>query len=638
MKRILILMSATGGGHKASAEALKAGFEQRFPGQFEVTIVDILIDHLPIVLRELPKAYPILANDAQWAWKLLWATGDHPKPVRNFMQLVARLAEHNIIALFRQYNPDVFISVHPLVHQLSFRALRKMRWRRPFVTVVTDLASTHPLWFEPKVASCFVASSVAYRNALQAGLQADQIKLYGLPVRPSFSTPSAPKADLRTKLKLDRSLPAVLIVGGGDGIGPVAEIAEELNERLSETGKPTGQIIVICGRNQSLVEELNAIKWTVPVKINGFVTNMAEWMSASDCIVTKAGPGTIAEAMICGLPILLSGFIPGQEEENVPYVVENGAGAYSNRPAEIARIVERWFTTDHERLQQMSLNSLRMARPQATVRIVESIAELVGLKSELRVAILSDIHGNLTALDAVLADIERRGGVDEYWILGDLVAVGPDPIGVLERLLDLPKARFVRGNTDRYVTTGERPKPTAAEVEKDPALATILAEMVDGFGWTQGMLTAAGWLGWIERLPVEIRVELPDGTHFLGVHASPGQDDGEGFHSGMSDDALQATFGNDEAGLICVGHTHCPTEREINGKMLCNVGSVSNPFAPDLRASYAILRANSTGHTVTHFRVEYNHEAVIVALERNRFPARNYVARFMRGEMRASWS
>ena len=83
MKRILILMSATGGGHKASAEALKAGFEQRFPGQFEVTIVDILIDHLPIVLRELPKAYPILANDAQWAWKLLWATGDHPKPVRN---------------------------------------------------------------------------------------------------------------------------------------------------------------------------------------------------------------------------------------------------------------------------------------------------------------------------------------------------------------------------------------------------------------------------------------------------------------------------------------------------------------------------------------------------------------------------
>lgn len=636
-KRILILMSATGGGHKASAEALKAGFEQRFPGQFEVEIVDLLIDHMPMLLREVPKAYPILANDAQWAWKLLWATGDHPRPVRNFMQVIARLAEHNIIRLFRQYNPDIFISVHPLVHELSFRALRKMRWRRPFITVVTDLASTHSLWFEKKVTTCFVASDVAYHHALQCGLRADQLKLFGLPVRPAFSAPIASKAELRQKVGIDPDLPACLIVGGGDGIGPVTEIAQQVNDRLGETGKATGQLVVVCGRNKALMDELKSMRWSVPITINGFVTNMAEWMGACDCIVTKAGPGTIAEAMICGLPILLSGFIPGQEAGNVPFVVENGAGTYSNQPAEIGRIVERWFTTDRDRLEQLSMNSRRLARPQATQRIVESIAELAGVKSELRVAILADIHGNLTALDAVLADIDRRGGVDEVWVLGDLAAIGPNPIGVLERLLDLPKVRMVRGNTDRYITTGERPAPTAEDVQRNPQLAATLAEMVDGFGWTQGMITAAGWIGWLDRLPLELRIQLPDGTQFLGVHASPGKDDGDGLHPGLDDAQLLATFGSDDADLICVGHTHCAMEKNLAGKTLVNVGSVSNPFPPDLRASYALLRADTSSYIIMHYRVEYDHNAVIAELEQSRFPGKHYVARFMRGEIVASW-
>lgn len=636
-KRILILMSATGGGHKASAEALKAGFEQRYPGQFEIDIVDLLIDHMPIVLRELPKVYPILANDAQWAWKLLWATGDHPRPVRRFMQLVARLAEKNIIHLFRQYNPDIFISVHPLVHELSFRALRKMRWRRPFVTVVTDLASTHALWFAPKVTTCFVASDVAFRHALQCGLHADQIKLYGLPVRPAFSMPISKKAELRTKLNMHPTLPAVLIVGGGDGIGPVAEIAEQLSERLAGNGRPIGQVVVVCGRNQSLLEEVRSIQWSVPVKVNGFVTNMAEWMAACDCIVTKAGPGTIAEALICGLPILLSGFIPGQEAENVPYVVENGAGAFSTRPAEIARTVERWFTSDSDRLEQMSQNAKRLARPNATLHIVESIAELVGVKSELRVAILSDIHGNLTALDAVIADVERRGGVDEYWVLGDLVAIGPNPTGVLERLINLPKVRFARGNTDRYVVTGERPAPTLDDVKKNPEMLSTFSEITASFAWTQGIVTAAGWLEWLERLPLEIRGKLPDGTYFLGVHASPGSDDGDGLRPDLNEEQIHQLFGQDDADVICVGHNHWPMEKKIAGKHLVNIGSVSNSFLPNGHASYVLLRADQEDYALTHCQVEYDRAAVVEELERMRFPGKKYVTGLLSGEKKAPW-
>lgn len=94
----------------------------------------------------------------------------------------------------------------------------------------------------------------------------------------------------------------------------------------------------------------------------------------------------------------------------------------------------------------------------------------------MRIALLSDIHGNSIALDAVLADIQTNGGVDEYWILGDLCAIGHDPVGVLERVAQLPNVRFVRGNTDRYTVTGALPNPTFAEVAKDASLIPKFAE------------------------------------------------------------------------------------------------------------------------------------------------------------------
>ena len=91
----------------------------------------------------------------------------------------------------------------------------------------------------------------------------------------------------------------------------------------------------------------------------------------------------------------------------------------------------------------------------------------------MRIALLSDIHGNPIALDAVLVDVQAQGGVSGYWILGDLAAIGYDPVGVLERLKALPNACFVRGNTDRYVVTGERPNPTFSAVESDLSLLPL---------------------------------------------------------------------------------------------------------------------------------------------------------------------
>ena len=253
--------------------------------------------------------------------------------------------------------------------------------------------------------------------------------------------------------------------------------------------------------------------------------------------------------------------------------------------------------------------------------------------NKMRVAILSDIHGNPIALDAVLADIERQGGVDAFWLLGDYVAIGHDPVDVLARIVDLPNAVFIRGNTDRYLVTGERPFPSIADARKDPSLVQRIVNVNAGFAWTQGIVTAAGWLDWLADLPLDFRATLPDGSRFLGVHCAPGTDDGIGLHPALNEAEIAAALSGCAADLICVGHTHEVMNMHVNGRHLVNVGSVSNPKAPDLRASYGLLQAGENGYTIQICYAAYDRQAVIDALELVRHPSRAFISRFMRGDI-----
>jgi predicted phosphodiesterase len=256
----------------------------------------------------------------------------------------------------------------------------------------------------------------------------------------------------------------------------------------------------------------------------------------------------------------------------------------------------------------------------------------------MRLAVLSDIHGNPIALDAVLEDVRASGGADGFLLLGDLVAIGYDPIGVLERIATLPNVRCVQGNTDRYVVTGQRPHPSMADAESDPALIPKLVEVAQSFAWTQGAVSAGGWFDWLAALPLEQRFDLADGSHLLAVHVAPGQDDGLGIHPRLSDEELANLVFNREADLICIGHTHWPVDRTVAGVRVINSGSVSNPIAFDLRASYATIEASSEGIQVEHRRVAYDLDAVIDAIERSHHPAGAYIISHMRGERRPWWS
>jgi 1,2-diacylglycerol 3-beta-galactosyltransferase len=142
----------------------------------------------------------------------------------------------------------------------------------------------------------------------------------------------------------------------------------EVTARQIALSKLRIQLIVVCGRNQTVKENLEFLNPRVPTRIFGFVNNIPELMSAADILVTKAGPGTICEAFIAGLPMILYDAVPGQEEGNVDYVVENGAGAWRPTPWSALKQLKIWLA-DPERLRLARSASARLARPNSALDI-----------------------------------------------------------------------------------------------------------------------------------------------------------------------------------------------------------------------------------------------------------------------------
>ncbi|KAK9829489.1 hypothetical protein WJX72_006170 [[Myrmecia] bisecta] len=342
-KRVMILMSDTGGGHRASAQALQAGFAELYGDEYQIDMVDLWTDHTMWPFNQMPRSYSFAVKN-HLIWRCSYYSQQPRLVHRSTQRAVGCLVARQISAAYEECQPDLVVSVHPLMQLVPLRVLQqriRAGLQKPinFATVVTDLTTCHNSWFHPGVTKCFVATEFAKRRALRMGLKPDQVVVHGLPIRPAFSRQHPHKQALRRALHMDPGKPAVLLVGGGEGMGPVEQTVDALVEQ-------------------------------------GFVDNLDDWMSAVDCIITKAGPGTIAESLVCGLPILLNGFIPCQEYGNVSFVLDNKVGAFERDPVNIANTVKSWFGERRDELEAMAERARCLAQPQALQKIVRDLAAL----------------------------------------------------------------------------------------------------------------------------------------------------------------------------------------------------------------------------------------------------------------------
>jgi 1,2-diacylglycerol 3-beta-galactosyltransferase len=263
----------------------------------------------------------------------------------------------------------VYVSAHPFLTMPTMRALGKRR--PPFITVVTDLVSAHAFWFYPKVDEIIVPTEGAYQRALHHKVPPEKLKIIGLPISQKFTVPPGDKGGLRQTLGWRPDLITVLLVGGGEGMGPLYEIAAG----IAEAGLPL-QLAVVAGRNDALRVRLNSTQWKIPVHIYGFATNMPDLMRAADLIVTKAGPSSVVEAINAGLPIVLSGALPGQEEGNVRFVVDNGAGRWAPGPDKVVAAVRELAGSGPEMLAAAAA-ARSLARPHAALDIAREIGKFL---------------------------------------------------------------------------------------------------------------------------------------------------------------------------------------------------------------------------------------------------------------------
>ncbi|WP_322508878.1 MGDG synthase family glycosyltransferase [Anaerolinea sp.] len=369
-RRIVFLFSDTGGGHRSAAEAIIEALDVLYEGRIACEMVDFFKQYAPPPMNLAPEIYPPLSRMPA-LWGMGYRISDGPRRTRVFYSAIWPYVRRHIQQLMAEHPAHLYVSVHQLINTPMARALAGTGI--PLVTVVTDMVTTHAAWYARGATHVVVPTEEAFRRGVNAGLSPEQMTVVGMPVALRFQRLNEAREDIRRRLGWNENLPVALMVGGGEGMGPLEEMARAVDEaQLPVT------LVIVTGRNQALRMRLERRRWHIPVHVYGFVTEMPAFMRAADILVSKAGPGTISEAFIPGLPILRYSKMHGQEDGNVTYVVETGAGLWTPTPEELVSALRRWLEHPEE-LRRAAEVCRQLARLDAASEIARILARYAGI-------------------------------------------------------------------------------------------------------------------------------------------------------------------------------------------------------------------------------------------------------------------
>lgn len=365
---ILFLFSDTGGGHRSAAQAIIEALKVYYPGQVTTEMLDFFVEYAPPPFDSSVDTYAPMAQVPD-IWELGYKLSNGKWRARMLQEVLWPYVRKAAERLVKEHPCDLYLSVHPTINTPILRALGDDHV--PYIVVVTDLVTTHAWWYNTSTTLTLFPTEEARSRGLDLGMDKDKMEVVGQPIVDKFRRPSGTKAELRKALGWPQDIPVALMVGGGEGMGPIAEMVQAVDQAQIDL-----MMAVIAGKNETLKSNLENAGLKTPSRIYGFVNNMPDLMIAADVILTKAGPGTISEAFIAGLPIILYSKMPGQEDGNVDYVIDHGAGVWAPEPELVAATLRYWVQNPQIR-QRVADTSKSLARPDASRDIATRIIEAV---------------------------------------------------------------------------------------------------------------------------------------------------------------------------------------------------------------------------------------------------------------------
>jgi 1,2-diacylglycerol 3-beta-galactosyltransferase len=330
--RLLFLIGDTGGGHRSAAKAVAQALDRACPGSFSLYLCDPLRGpYAPRRLRWIVGLYGPAIRTAPWLWGMLWHAYGAPRVGGRLRRRLVSLAYVSVARAVSAWRPAVIVAFHAMTAEPAARARDRSPGLPPVITVITDLITAHPSWRYAGVDRIIVPSAAVAELCARDGMPEGHYVETGLPVAAEFCQPpaSAPERHARQQALGLRGRFLVVLTGGAEGSGGMYRRTVAILGQVENV-----DVAVICGRNQRLRRRLTRLAERAGgrLTVHGFVDNMADWLRCADVVVGKAGPGTIAEATCCAAPLVLTSYVPGQEEGNAEFVVQAGAGRYAPRP------------------------------------------------------------------------------------------------------------------------------------------------------------------------------------------------------------------------------------------------------------------------------------------------------------------
>lgn len=315
--KALILSVTAGYGHHSTGQAAINALEEC---GFECTMLDTLEYVNTHLANSVSDGYLFSTKYLSGAYGKAYGTLDKREQKydkRSIFAIFSKIVSRKLKNFFKNYTPDVVIGTHSYACMLMTYLKDKGIITCPTFGIITDF-TVHPFWESTELDYYVTADALLNRQMQKKGIPESKILPYGIPIKKKFST-GYEKKDARELLGISDKR-TILVMMGSMGYGNIIENLHAIDS-LSEDF----QVICVCGNNKKAKEEISSTVWEHSVFTYGFVDNIDVMMDASDCIVTKPGGLTTSEFLAKGLPAIILDPIPGQEDRNMEFLVNNGA-------------------------------------------------------------------------------------------------------------------------------------------------------------------------------------------------------------------------------------------------------------------------------------------------------------------------